>query len=146
MMEIKQLKPSKNSRFKQGYIRRDSCKKYFGEGPIIFRSSYERKFVAWLESCDKVSRWTSENVSIPYLWVDGKMHRYYPDYFVEMVDGSRILVEIKPYNQTHQPVNVNEYNLREWSKNKSKWEAALEFCKRNNMKFQIITEKTIDKL
>ena len=145
-MEIKNLKPSKNSRFKQGYINIKSCKKYIGEGPIIFRSSYERKFVAWLESCNSVAKWSSENVSIPYLWADGKVHRYYPDYYVEMVNGDRLLIEIKPYNQTHQPSNINEYNLREWSKNKSKWEAAKAFCEKNNMKFQIITEKTINKL
>lgn len=145
MHDIKKLKPKRSSKYKQGYVRKDSCKKYFGPGPIIYRSSYEKKFIVWLESCKKVLRWTSENIGIPYAWEDGKIHTYFPDYYVEMVDGKKILVEIKPFSQTHPPINANEYNLKEWSKNKSKWMAAKEFCKRNQLEFQIITENTLNK-
>ena len=146
MMErnnIKQLKP-RLKRFKQGYIK--GCKKYFGPGPIIYRSSWERKFVYWLEGCNNVIRWTSENIAIKYVWIDGKVHTYYPDYYVEMRNGKRLVIEVKPYSQTQQPINENAYNIREWTKNCCKWKAAREFCAQNGLEFQIITERTINKL
>ena len=145
-MDIKQLRPSRKSKYKQGYVRPDSCKKYFGSGPIIYRSSYERKFIVWLESNKRVARWTSEAISIPYKYIDGKIHRYYPDYYVEMVDGRKFIIEIKPYNQTHPPVNDNLYANREWSKNVRKWDSARQFCKEHGLEFQIIIENTINKL
>jgi hypothetical protein len=50
---IKQLKPSANSRYRQGYIDPGSCKKLFPDlvrDSIIYRSSYERKFIYWCEN------------------------------------------------------------------------------------------------
>ena len=41
---IKHLKPRKNSRYHQGYVRRDTLKKYFSEckdQPVIYRSGLE---------------------------------------------------------------------------------------------------------
>lgn len=146
-MEIKQLKPSHRSRYNQGYINPKSCKKLIDYSkPIIYRSSYERRFMIWLESCPKVLRWGSECCCIPYLFVDGKMHKYYPDYYIEYEDGTKMLVEIKPSNQTHPPVNENSWAAKEWIKNSCKWKAALEFCEAKGFKFQILTEKTINKL
>lgn len=45
--------------------------------------------------------------STKYSYKLKETHTYYPDYFVEMVDGTKIVVEIKPYNQTQKPVNEN---------------------------------------
>ena len=81
-MDIKQLKPSKKSRYNQGYINPTSCKKLFPtmvKQEIIYRSSYEKKFITWLESNKSVKYWGSECLKIPYLYIDGKMHNYYPD-------------------------------------------------------------------
>ena len=89
MHNIKQLKPSKSSRYQQGYIDPSSCKKIF-EGmekeKIIYRSSYERTFIYWLENNKNVKGWGSECIKIPYMYIDGQWHSYYPDYFVEFVD------------------------------------------------------------
>lgn len=146
-MNIKSLKPSRKSRYNQGYINPKSCKKLIDSTqPIIYRSSYEKRFMVWLESSSKVVRWGSECVCIPYLFVDGKMHRYYPDYYIEFVDGSKMLVEIKPSNQTHAPVNENAWAAKEWTRNFCKWKAAQEFCEAKGLQFKILTEKTIDKL
>lgn len=148
-MNIKQLKPSKNSRYNQGYIDTKSCKKIL-EGlsnqPVIYRSSYEKKFIMWLESCDKVKRWGSECFYIPYYYIDNSTHRYYPDYFVEMSDGSILIVEIKPYNQTQKPKNENCWAYKEYIKNMCKWKAAKEFCEKKGYQFKILTEKTINQL
>lgn len=148
-MDIKKLTPSKKSRYKQGYIDPRTCKKLFeslSRDRIIYRSSYELKFITWLENSDKVKRWGSECMKIPYLWVDGSTHSYFPDYVVEMESGEIMLVEIKPYNQTHKPLNENCWGAKEYAKNMCKWKAAQEFCKKKGYTFKVLTEKTINQL
>lgn len=148
-MDIKQLKPTKNSRYKQGYIDPRSCKKLFNQlsrERIIYRSSYELKFITWLEQSNLVKGWGSECFCIPYLFVDGTTHKYYPDYFVEMTDGTKMVVEIKPYNQTQKPVNENCWAAKEYAKNICKWKATMEFCKKKGYQFKVLTEKTIKQL
>lgn len=148
-MNIKQLKPKQQSRYQQGYIDPKTCKKLFEElshQPIIYRSSYELKFITWLEGSNKVKRWGSECFYIPYMFIDGTTHKYYPDYFVEMVDGTKMVVEIKPYNQTKKPVNENCWAMKEYTKNMCKWKATMEFCQRKGYVFKILTEKTINQL
>lgn len=148
-MNIKQLKPQKNSRYRQGYIDPRSCKKLIpgiSMEKIIYRSSYELKFITWLESNSNVKQWGSECFYIPYMFVDGTTHKYYPDYFVEMTDGTKMVIEVKPYNQTKKPVNENCWAAKEYTRNKCKWAAALEFCKSKGYKFKILTEKTINQL
>jgi len=152
---IKQVRP--NKRYKAGCINPASCKKLFESqkhNPIIYRSSYEKDFVYWLERSKKVLHWGSECVGIPYInMFDGSHHTYYPDYVVEMQtpEGQPYLVfvEVKPYNQTIPPDNNlprDSYAWREYIKNRSKWKAAKEFCERNGATFHIITERTIQRL
>lgn len=146
---IKCLKPSKKSRYKQGYVNPDSLKKLFESQknePVIYRSSYERKFIQWLERSPKVVGWGSECICINYVGADGANHHYYPDYLVEFTDGRKVVFEIKPYNQTVRPDRSNQWACSEYSKNVRKWKAAAEFCSRNGIEFQIITEKTIERL
>jgi hypothetical protein len=148
-MNIKQLKPSKSSRYTQGYVDPTTCKKLFEQVSnqrIIYRSSYELKFITWLENSDKVKRWGSECFYIPYLYKDGTTHKYYPDYFVEMVDGTKLVIEVKPYNQTQKPINDNCWAAKEYVKNVCKWKAAIEFCKNKGYIFKVLTEKTINQL
>jgi hypothetical protein len=148
-MGIKDFKPIKDGRYSQGYINPSSCKKIFPQmktDKIIYRSSYERKFIAWLENNEQVKNWGSECIRIPYLYIDGKMHSYYPDYFVEMVDGTKMVVEIKPSSQTKRPVNENTWVGKEYRKNMCKWKATMEFCQAKGYKFKILTEKTINML
>ena len=59
----KHLKPKKNGRFQQGYINPNSCKKLFESvknQPIIYRSSWEKRFIYWCESNKNVKYWGSE--------------------------------------------------------------------------------------
>lgn len=146
---IKNLKPSKSSRYNQGYINPNSCKKLFpglNNEPIIYRSSYEKKFIYWLENNKTIKYWGSECFFINYTSIiDGKIHRYFPDYFIEFIDGTKMVVEIKPYNQTHKPINENNiWANKEYMKNISKWKAAKEYCDARGYKFKILTENTIN--
>lgn len=150
MNDIKNLKPKKYSRYQQGYINPQSCQKLF-EGlkyeKIIYRSSYEKKFINWLENSKDVYKWGSECIKIPYLLItDQKYHTYYPDYVVEMTNGDIYVIEIKPANQTKKPETDNSWASREYIKNMCKWKATVEFCKSKNYKFKILTENTINKL
>ena len=155
---IKQVRP--NARYKAGKINPDSCTKLFESqkhAPIIYRSSYERDFIYWLERSPKVLHWGSECVGIPYVNLgDGTHHTYYPDYIIEMVDTKKVnnpsyvvLVEVKPYKQTQPPDPMlprDSYAWKEYIRNRSKWKAAQEFCQKNNISFRIITERTIQRL
>ena len=54
-----------------------------------------------------VLEWASEEVSIPYQSpLDGKVHRYYPDFLVKVKRGPDtqiIVIEVKPEKQTKPP-------------------------------------------
>ena len=146
-MNIKELRPSKKSRFEQGYINPASCKKLFESlrgTPIIFRSSLEKKFVTWCETNPNVRAWGSECMQIRYLDPrDEKMHTYNPDFAVEMTDGTRMVVEIKPYAQSVKPPYPyrDDWNWRNYIKNQLKWRAAKEKCDAAGVKFVVVTER-----
>lgn len=111
-MSIKNIKPSSKSGFKQGYYTPKNFSKYEGPMPIIYRSSWERKFCHWCDHNKEVIAWVSEPFSIKYFNIlDKKFHKYYPDFFVKirkkigekMVTESYV-VEIKPKAQLKKPV------------------------------------------
>ena len=149
-MNIKQLRPSKKARFQQGYINPKSCKKLFQSvenQPIIYRSSWEKRFILWCESCKKVVHWGSECTCINYYNpVDQKTHRYYPDFVVQLDDGTVMIVEIKPSNQTVPPDCENSWAYRTYAVNSAKWKALEKLCEEKGYKFCILTEKTINRL
>tara|TARA_B100000902_G_C27245707_1_gene882489 strand:+ start:638 stop:961 length:324 start_codon:yes stop_codon:yes gene_type:complete len=101
------------------------------------------------DSNSSITEWGSEEVIIPYTSpVDGKRHRYFPDFYVKS-NGKKFIVEVKPLRQTKEPKTqkkVTKKYINEvvtWSVNNAKWKAATEFCKDYNMEFMIITEKEL---
>lgn len=148
---IKSFKPSSKSVYKQGYIDPGRCTKIFESQknkPIIYRSSYEKKFISYLESSPSVLRWASEPICITYInkW-DMKQHHYWPDFLVEFTDGTKMLIEIKPRYQTTPPDASATTNMKKnFVTNYCKWDAATRWCERNGIVFKILTEKTILKL
>lgn len=109
-----------------------------------------------LDSHPSIVEWSSEELIIPYFWEgDGKMHRYFPDFKIKARTKSgvkTILVEVKPYAQTLEPVMkrgkrkktfLNE--VQTYSKNRAKWDAATEYCLDRGWGFLIMTEKDIFK-
>ena len=124
--------------------------KYAGDSNnIICRSSWERKFCQWCDLNENVLQWGSEEFSIPYISpVDGKKHRYFPDFYVEIA-GKKYIVEVKPFRQTKEPKTqkkVTKTYINEvftYAINKAKWTAAEKFCKHTGLKFMLITEKEL---
>src|SRR5882672_1350116 len=96
-------------RFVQGYYTLKNPLKYVGDPKkCIYRSSYELEMHNFLDNNTRVLHWSSEEIIIPYIKpTDGKMHRYFPDYWVEYVnkDGEILqeIIEVKPRSQTRKP-------------------------------------------
>lgn len=157
-MSIKNVKPTKNSNFNQGYFNPKHPEKYIGPAPIIYRSSWERKFMIWCDENDKVLRWSSEPVEIKY-WFrkDNKAHKYYPDFYFKQLqpdDSTKeYLVEIKPKSQIQKPkppkknsrkaLESYRFLAEQYVKNTDKYIAAREYCENRGWHFIVLTEDTI---
>ena len=131
----------------QGKYRPSYPKKYKGDpSNIIYRSSWEYKFMKWCDYTTSVQEWVSQEIIIPYISsVDGKRHRYFPDFYVK-IQNRKYLVEVKPFKQTLEPKtqkrNTKRYinEVVTYHVNKAKWKAATEFCADRRIEFKIITE------
>jgi hypothetical protein len=126
--------------------------KYVGDHKnIIYRSSWEARCMDWFDRNDNIVSWASEELIIPYKSpIDGKWHRYFPDFLIKTKtkDGKlkTILIEVKPKKQTRPPPPqkraTKKYitEVTTWGVNEAKWKAAIEYCKDRTWEFKIITE------
>jgi len=128
---------------------------------IVYRSSWELQVMRWCDHTSKVVSWNSEEVIVPYRSpIDGKIHRYFPDFMVEIIDkGNQVvwMVEVKPKKQIQQPKKkiyrgspTKNYliEVQTYAVNQAKWEAATQMCEAKGWKFMILTEdhlKTFNK-
>ena len=129
--------------------------KYKGDPTnIIYRSSWELKFMRFCDLRDDVIEWQSEEIIIPYRHpLDGKIHRYYPDFRLKVKNKTNNIenwiIEIKPDKFTKEPrpqqrrtrKYINE--VKNYAINTYKWDAARYFCKKRNWKFKVLTEKDL---
>jgi hypothetical protein len=118
---------------------------------IVYRSSWEKKVMIWLDNKPDVISWSSEEIVVPYKSpVDGKFHRYFVDFYVQIktTNGQlkSFLWEVKPKKQAMEPAKkkrITKQYINEvvtWSVNQAKWAAATEFCKDRGWEFKILTE------
>lgn len=143
--KIKNLKPSKNSRFKQGYLDISKSEKYLGSGPVIYRSGLELKLFEMFENSDVYIGWESEpNLGITYIF-EGKKKTYYVDAVFHHINNKKYLCEIKPFAQTVPPKLNNKssqkYAMEVYEKNIAKWKAAKLWAEENGYEFCILTDK-----
>jgi len=124
-----------------------------------YRSSYEKRFMVYLDTSRNILRWGSETHIVEYfLETDGKTHRYYIDFYMEVFDITtrtikKYLVEVKPYAQTIMPeppriqtkqsLQKFEFALKTAIMNKNKWEAAEKYAKSHGMEFKVISEREL---
>lgn len=139
----------------KGKYRIINPEKYRGDiQEVVYRSSWELRFMKWCDTNPSVLEWGSETVIIPYKSpVDNKLHRYFVDFYmkVKSTDGkiSKYLVEIKPEKFTKPPeIPVRKTRkfveeVFQYGTNQAKWRAADEFCKDRNMKFLVLTENDL---
>jgi hypothetical protein len=147
------------TKYKQGLFTPVNSKKYVGDiNRIVYRSSYEFRFMTICDLSNKILRWSSEPFPIPYYDVlTEKVRRYYVDFWLEYIKNGEVckaLIEIKPECQTKKPKLTGKmtpkkeknyiYEAQTFIKNSEKWKAAQEFCDKNKIDFFIITEKNLD--
>lgn len=136
-----------------GRFKPTNPKKYVGDpNNIIYRSSWECRVMTWLDANPDIISWASEELTVPYKSpVDGRFHRYFPDFLVKVKtrDGSTktMMLEVKPKYQTEPPAPqqrktkkyINE--VVTYGVNQAKWKAANEYCLDRGWEFKIITEE-----
>jgi hypothetical protein len=124
--------------------------KYVGKSVdnIIFRSSWERRFMEFCDNNIKIVRWGSEEISIPYVKpTTGQVHRYYPDFFIvyenSQGDFVKEIIEIKPLKERVLTKKSTNYDKVMITINHAKWEAAEQFCAKHNIRFRILSENEL---
>lgn len=129
--------------------------KYRGDfREVIYRSSWELKFMKWCDTNPSVVEWGSETMIIPYKSpVDNKLHRYFVDFYIKVksMDGkiTKYLIEIKPERFTKPPAIPKRQTKKfieevfQYGVNQAKWKSANDFCQDRGMKFMILTEKDL---
>lgn len=139
------------TKFTQGFFKPKNPKKYKGDPTnIVYRSSYELKYMMQLDHDPNVISWGSEEKIIYYISpVDGKPHRYFVDFHVTKRVGNQLkteLIEIKPFHQTVEPKKGKKKDRTFFNEvctygiNQAKWKAARKFCEENGYEFKILTE------
>ena len=104
----------------------------------------------YLDGNDSVLKWSSEEIIIPYRSpIDGKVHRYFPDFWVKTAQGET-LIEIKPKIQTKPPKpkpNRRRFirEVKAWGVNEAKWKAAMTYCEARDWNWKILTEQDLTK-
>ena len=156
-MSIKNIKPTKNSGYNQGYYNPMNPDKYAGNPPIIYRSSWELKFMKMCDTRDDIVKWASEPVEIRY-WssLDNKEHSYFPDFYIKVKkeDGfEESLVEIKPESHLKKPsppkknskqaLKNYKFLAEQFIKNRDKYKYATEWAKERGFRFVVMTEKSL---
>jgi len=141
---------------KTGLYRPNNPKKYKGNPTtIVYRSSWEQKFMKFCDRTNSIIEWGSEEYIIPYRCpTDGKRHRYYPDFYIKVrkKDGTyaKYIIEIKPKKQTKPPYDHKDKRTSAYkkacltfAKNRAKWDAAEDYCSDRQMGFLILTEENL---
>ena len=122
--------------------------KYIGtKTELLCRSLWERRVCKFLDENEKIVKWSFEEVEIPYVSpIDKKVHRYIPDFLVQVDRGhtkKSMLIEIKPKKQVHLKESASKQEKVMFAINNAKWQAAQKFCEKHNIEFKILTEKEI---
>jgi hypothetical protein len=147
----------REGKYHQGRFHPKNPEKYKGDSNnIIYRSSWELKFMQYCDRNKNVLEYASEEFFIPYFDpTTNKVRRYFPDFIIKVKDKDgnikKYLIEVKPKRQTLVPKEtkgkrkktyINE--VLTYNKNLAKWKAAQEWCADRLIEFKIITEDELN--
>lgn len=123
---MKKKKPRRRKR--RGYHRGVHVSPIAGE--CKFRSSWEEKYMNYLDNNPEVVTWSYEKLIIEYVSnkATNKVRKYYPDFFIEMSNGDKVIVEIKQKRKLETLIV------------KKKAAAARQWCSDHGMTYKILTE------
>jgi hypothetical protein len=133
------------SKWAQGNYVVQNPAKYAGKGTPRYRSGWEHAFMRFCDSNDHILQWASESITIPYRHpLTGKMTNYVPDFLITYRTRSNTmvaeLIEIKPKKQSVIEEKMSSRDRAVVAINYAKWDAAQKWCKRNGLKFRVVTE------
>lgn len=137
------------TKWAQGFYTPKNPEKYIGIKKPRYRSSWEFAFMTFADNNNKVIKWASESIQIPYRNpLTGKNTIYVPDFLIMYQDKSgqilTELIEIKPKKQTIIEEKVTSARDRAAIVvNYAKWDACKNWCKRNGITFRVITEDSL---
>jgi len=146
----------RRSKFKKGIYVPENPEKYKGSKSPVYRSSYELKFMRFLDKTEAVLEWSSEALAIGYIHpLTGRPARYYPDFLIKYRtknnDYQIDLIEVKPKRETLPPKKHGNkkpktilYEKKTWAINQAKWKAAQSFCDKRDINFRLITENELN--
>ncbi len=97
-----------------------------------YKSSWELIVMQQLDTCNVVSSWTYEKVSIPYTDPQGQTRKHIPDFMITLVSNKQVMVEVKPEKV--------QWGVRQ----KCKINAARDFCKTQNITYVVWDTPKID--
>lgn len=136
----------------KGRFKPRNPEKYKGDpGNIIYRSSWERDFMTWLDSREDIICWASEERALWYKNpVTKKNARYFPDFIIKYKKNGIIyeeMIEVKPMRHVTGPNPNPKRRTKSWMNevktyavNQAKWKAAREYCENRGMNFRLLTE------
>ena len=138
----------------KGWFTPQNPQKYKGNPEnIIYRSSWELRCMKYFDDHPNIVWWSSEELAIPYISpVDGKRHRYFPDFIIKVQRKDETVmtyvIEVKPEAQTKKPTQKKKtkkfiQEAATYAINQTKWKAADEFCHEHGWQFKILTEKDL---
>lgn len=137
----------------KGNFKPKNPNKYVGDNldNIIYRSSYELKFMNWCDTTPDVLQWNSEGIRLPYVSpIDSKVHEYVVDFMVKIknkIQEEKIfLVEVKPSRFTRPPTIPKRKSRKylneviQWKTDQAKWDIAKKYAQKQGWEFTLITE------
>jgi hypothetical protein len=138
----------------QGKFIPKNPQKYMGDpSNIIYRSSYEVKFMIWCDRRESVLQWGSEELVVPYVSpLDNQIHRYFVDFIMKVKTREGVktyMIEVKPYRFTQEPVIPKRKSknflteVKQWGVNQAKWNAAKKYAEERGWEFMLITERDL---
>jgi hypothetical protein len=135
------------AKFYQDFYHPVNKEKYLGKRVPYFRSSWELKFMQFLDKHPSVIGWSSESHRIPYIHpFTGKSTTYVPDFFIIYEDKRGVqkaeMIEVKPSSQITGNAK-RPYDRAQAAVNDAKWKMARQWCSQQNIGFRIITEQEI---
>ena len=129
--------------------------KYKGDSNnIIYRSSWERDVMSWLDMREDVVAWMSEERCVWYYNpVSKKNSRYFPDFIVRYKRDDVIheeMIEVKPSRHVKGPNPNPKRRTKSWMNdvqtyviNQAKWKAAETYCEDRGWRCRLLTEENV---
>ena len=145
----------RDSKYHQGHFHPRNPEKYIGDCEnIVYRSSWELKFMQWCDRSPNILKYGSEEFCVPYYNpIKQKVCRYFPDFIIEVLESNgktqKYVIEIKPKKQTVPPVKGNKqtktfiHEVNTYAVNQAKWVAIQEWCADRMLEFKVITENDL---